>query len=148
MNNLPTEINANTDLSLLFSDVELQVILTEVFYLPQFLWEREIKAPEDICHHLTVPMEKVLDRLGQIYNHRPLFLGVLSRDVCQDRVQARCIHFTEMAELGPRRDKLVEDLLGSKVPLIVFGENPSQVFSAAMYLAEEGAPVSSYFVAN
>jgi hypothetical protein len=148
MNNLSTEINANTDLSLLFSDIEIQVILTEVFYLPQFLWEREIKAPEDICHHLIMPMEKVLNRLQQIYAHRLLFLGILSRDVCEDRYQARCIHFAEVSEPGQERDQLVGDLLESKVPLIVFGENPCQVFSTAMYLVEEGAPVSSYFISK
>lgn len=146
MNKTFTEIQSQTDLSALFLDFELQVILTEVFYLPRFLWDRQINSPEDICHHVSMPKEKVLERLRQIYSRRPLFLGVQSPETLLSDDQARYIAAAELIEPGPRRDHLVQDLLMCKVPLIIFGENPSQVFSSAMYLAEEGAAVSSYFI--
>ena len=146
MNKKSVEITASTDLSVIFLDFELQVILTEVFYLPRFLWEIQINSPGDICQHLKMPIEKVLDKLRKIYNRLPAYLGEASGNTSKGSNQTRSIHCGELIEPGQMRDRLVEDLLDSKVPLIIFGEDHSQVFSIAMYLSEEGAPVSGYFV--
>lgn len=47
-----------------------------VYHRPLFLCNRNSNSPEEICHYLTLPMEKVSDRVES------LLLGVLSPLVC------------------------------------------------------------------
>ncbi len=146
MEKLKEEIHSESDLRDYFQDFELQVILREAFYLPVFLPHGNITSPKDICHYMSSPLNQILARLNRIYGSLPSFLGAKSKRDLSQNGEVICMDLRELMKSDYDKGAFLEQSIENQLPLIIFGTNASEVFSAAMYLCEEGVQVKGYFV--
>jgi len=138
------KIKAQSDLMDFFHDFELQVILAEVFYLPVFMQLGNITSPNDICHYGSMSLSQILDRLNQIHGRRPPYLGTKSRNDLLNNSLVTYIDVMELMKPELNKAEFIGQLIESGQPVAVFGAHSSDVFSAAMYLGEEGVHVKFY----
>jgi len=146
MEKLKEEIHAESNLLEYFQDFELQVILREAFYMPASLQLGNITSPKDICHYGSSPIDQILARLKRIYGCRPYYLGVMSRQDLSQNGDVTYMNLIELMKPGFDKNAFVERSIKNRSKLVLLGRDASEVFSAAMYLCEEGVPVKGYFV--
>lgn len=146
MEKLQEEIHAESNLLDYFQDFELQVVLREAFYMPAFLQLGNITSPKDICHYRSLPLNQILERLHRIYASLPSFLGAKSKQDLSQNGDVTYMDLIELMKPGFDKNAFVERGIENQAHLVIFGKNASEVFSAAVYLSEEGVQVEGYFV--
>lgn len=133
-----SEIEFGSSLSSYFHPDELEVILSEIFYLPCFLRHGDICTVSDIAKYGFMEPSQILARMVKIFRQKPAF--------DESRGEELTIDLIDLLQHRAHLSSRILEFKSSEKSYCLTAPSRMQAFSAAMYLIEEGIKVKSYAV--
>jgi len=129
-------LDLDSQLTHFFHPDELEVVLSEILYLPFFLRKGDISTPRQIIDYGLMDSAQIMGRLAQIIETKPVFDK--NCGVCKPLL------LSELRNDVTNLEKKIGDWISTSNCYAVIGPTRQVAFSAAMYLIEEGLTVMFY----